>query len=108
MVFLKNKLIITCCLISASVFSQTFNWNAYPTNAVSWVSSPTFSVTKVTAGGGSFDVRSSTAGAVGSISGTTGNTAQNCGTYTGLRLEMSGVGNGAGTAVWNNSRASII
>ena len=103
MAFIKNTLTLVFCFIFTSVFSQTFNWTAYPTNTVSWVASPTFSVTKATAGGGSFDVRSSTAGSAGSISGTTGNTAQNCGTYTGLRLEMSGAGNGAGNLAWNNS-----
>ena len=103
MTFLKGKLTLVFCLFFTSIFSQTFNWTAFPTNTVSWVASPTFSVTKATAGGGSFDVRSSSAAGNSPISATTGDVAQNCGTYTGLRLEMSGAGNGAGTAVWNNS-----
>jgi gliding motility-associated-like protein len=103
MTVIKYTLALVFCIIFTSVFSQTFNWNAYPTNAATWVASPTFSVTKATAGGGSFDVRSSAAAGNSPLSGAPGSTAQNCTTYNGLRLEMSGAGNGAGTAVWNNS-----
>ena len=35
--------------MATSVFSQTFNWTVFSTNTVSWVASPTFSVTKATA-----------------------------------------------------------
>lgn len=103
MVYFKQALFVAFLFLSFCLFSQTFNWNAYPTNSASWVSSPTFSVTKATGGGGSFDVRSSSAAGTSAISGTSGNTAQNCGTYTGLRIEMSGAGNSAGSAAWNNN-----
>ncbi|MBC7861828.1 MAG: hypothetical protein IAF38_02565, partial [Bacteroidia bacterium] len=83
--------------------AQTFTWVGYPTNGLTWNPSATFNMTKATAGGGSFDVRQSASGGTSAISGTAGNIAQNCANQTGLRLEMSGAGNGAGTAAWNNN-----
>ncbi|MBI4930936.1 MAG: T9SS type A sorting domain-containing protein [Bacteroidetes bacterium] len=91
-------------IYSFSVIAQTtFNWTGYSSNSASWNPSVNFNVTTATAGGGVFDRRESGSSGTSAISGTSGDQAQNCGTYTGLRLEMSGSGNGSGTGVWDNS-----
>ncbi len=101
----KKKIIIAAFLLSLNILlnAQTFTWVGYPTNSATWNPSSTFNVTTATAGGGSFDRRASSAAGTSPISSTAGNIAQNCANYTGLRLEMSGAGNGSGTGAWNNS-----
>ncbi|MBS1650413.1 MAG: gliding motility-associated C-terminal domain-containing protein [Bacteroidetes bacterium] len=100
---LKISLIFIISLLFTKSFAQIVNWNAYPSNAVSWSPSSVFNVSKSTAGGGAFDVRSSASSGTSPISGSQGAVAQNCSNYTGLRLEMQGAGNSAGNAVWDNS-----
>ena len=108
MMSFKTVLVIAIFMLFTNLFSQTYNWVGYPTNGATWNPSANFNMTKATAGGGSFDVRASTAAGNSLLSSTTGDIAQNCGTYAGLRLEMSGAGNSAGTAVWDNSETVTI
>lgn len=102
MISKKYSIIFVFCFFIQACFSQTYNWNGYPNNSTSWNPSSNFNVTTSTSGSGSFDRRSSTGTGTGLI-GTAGNDAASCGTYNGLRLEMSGAGNSSGSAVWNNS-----
>src|SRR6185503_17299069 len=89
----KTAFSVLFFLFAFQAFSQTYNWTGYPANATTWNPSTNFHVTTSTAGGGSFDRRESGTAALSPISSTDGSQAQNCGTYTGLRLEMSGAGN---------------
>ena len=104
----KILTLLTILIISVSNSQTVVNWVGYPNNSTSWNYGTNAQITTSKTGGGEYSIQNTSSPAYRSLvmTGiTNGDVAQNCGFYSGggLRLEMSGAGNGLGTGVWDNS-----
>ncbi len=98
-----NILFIIFVFVAGRSFSQPFSLANIPQNSASFSVDPKCTVTiSGVADGGSLAWQGTNI-ATNGLDGTSGASAQGCANQTGLRLEMSGAGNGAGTDPWTNS-----
>ncbi len=94
-------LVLLSCMIT-DLQAQTFSLANIPQHAATYAVAANCTVSISSSGGGSFQWQGSNINTAG-LYGGPGSEAINCSDQTGLRLEMSGAGNGSGTGVWNNS-----
>jgi len=100
-------IILLICNYLNQVFAQTFSLANIPQHAASYTISANCNVAIYNIGGGTQQWQGSSI-ATNGLDGTSGSTAQGCASQTGLRLEMSGAGNGSGTGDWDNKIDVII